>query len=253
MERGRVLVLDDDSVITMACKRILGAEGYDVVVSNTGKEALNQLGKDTFDLFVSDVRLPDISGITVLKESKIIQPKTDVVMITGYPTMQDARESIKLGAFEYIEKPFTPDFMVNIAKKIFDKRGWVLRQSFINEFKEYVVPLRGENPHVYYKEGLWARPVGDGLWEMGCDLRDQMAAGEMMFVDFIKDMDTVKSGEPFIRLLSSSGTSVELLSPMSGEIREFNLKANDVLSSLAKDHLSEGWLLWLVRVIPMEI
>ncbi|MBF0566385.1 MAG: response regulator [Nitrospirae bacterium] len=251
MDKGRILILDDDPVINMSCKRILGAEGYDIVTTTKGEDALNKLGKDDYELFISDIRLPDINGITVLKESKLINPKTDVVMITGYPNIEDARESIRLGAFEYVEKPFTPDFMVNIAKKAFDKRGWILRQSYINEFKDYIVPLRGENPHIYYKEGLWARPLKDGVWEMGCDLREQISAGELVYVDYVPDLDHVESGEPFARLLSGSGNVVELLSPMNAEIREINHKANDVVSSLIKDHLSDGWLLWLARVFPM--
>ncbi|MBF0317660.1 MAG: response regulator [Nitrospirae bacterium] len=253
MGKGSILILDDDSVITMSCKRILGAEGFDIVTANKGEEALNQLGRDQYDLLISDIRLPDINGIGVLKEAKLINPKTDVVMITGYPTLEDARACIKLGAFEYVEKPFTPDFMINIANKIFDKKGWVMRQSYINEFRDYIVPLRGtENPHIYYKEGVWARPMGDNLWEMGCDLRDQVSCGELMYVDFLRDLDYVKGGDPFARLLAGSGRVVELLSPMSAEIKELNVKANDVMSSLMTDHLSEGWLLWLARVFPVE-
>jgi DNA-binding NtrC family response regulator len=53
--------------------------------------------------------------------------------------LEDAKESIRLGAFEYLEKPFTPDFMLNVAKKVFDKRGWILRKAYIDQFKNYVV------------------------------------------------------------------------------------------------------------------
>ena len=135
-EKSRILVLDDDPVVTLSCKRILGAEGYDITTVDKGEDALNKLSKEEFDLLISDIRLPDINGLTVLKESRVIQPSTDVVIITGYPTLEDAKESIKLGAFEYIEKPFTPDFMMHVAKKIFDKRGWILRQAYIEEFRE---------------------------------------------------------------------------------------------------------------------
>ena len=122
MEKGRILVLDDDPVVTLSCKRILGAEGYSISTVEKGEEALNKLAKEDFDLFISDVRLPDISGIEVLREAKVIKPKTDVVIITGYPTLEDAKEATNLGAFEYIEKPFTPDFMINVAKKYLIQR-----------------------------------------------------------------------------------------------------------------------------------
>ncbi|MBI5026860.1 MAG: response regulator [Nitrospirae bacterium] len=251
MEKGRILVLDDDPVVTLSCKRILGAEGYSISTVEKGEDALKRLSKEEFDLLISDIRLPDINGITVLREARVIQPKTDVVIITGYPTLEDAKESVRLGAFEYIEKPFTPDFMINVAKKAFDKRGWILRQAFIDEFRDSIVPLRDiENPVIYYKEGTWARPTKEGLWEIGCDLRYWALSGNLLYVEFIKDIETIKAGEPFARLLTSTGQINELSSPMTAEIKEINAKANDVMCALLKEHLSEGWLLWLARVFP---
>jgi DNA-binding NtrC family response regulator len=141
-EKGKILVLDDDPVVNLSCKRILGAEGYHITTVEKGETALNKLVKEDFDLLISDVKLPDISGMTVLKEARVAKPSTDVVIITGYPTLEDAKESTKLGATQYIEKPFTPAFMLNVVKKLFDERGWILRKGFIDEFRDYVVPLR---------------------------------------------------------------------------------------------------------------
>ena len=249
-EKGKILVLDDDPVVTLSCKRILSAEGYIISTVEKGEDALNKLAKEDFDLLITDVRLPDISGMTVLKEARKIKPKTDVVIITGYPTLEDAKESIKIGAFEYIEKPFTPDFMINVAKKIFDQRGWILRQAFIDEFRELVVPLRDkENPVIFYKEGTWAKPYKNGLWEIGCDLRYWFLTGSLMNVDFIRGSGVIKAGEPFARLYTSTGQINELLSPMNGEIREINRKANDAMCALLKDP-TEGWLLWLAKISP---
>ncbi|NOZ69923.1 MAG: response regulator [Deferribacteres bacterium] len=252
-KKGKILILDDDPVVTLSCKRILGAEGYSISTVEKGEDALNKLAKEDFDLLISDIRLPDISGMTVLKEARIIKPSTDVVMITGYPTLEDAKESTRLGAEQYLEKPFTPEFMINVAKKIFDKRGWILRQAFIDEFRDSVVSLRDkENPVIFYKEGTWARPTKNGLWEMGCDLRYWLLTGNLMYVEFIKGIDKLKAGQPFARIYSSSGQGSDLLSPMNAELREINTKANDVMAALLKEHLSEGWLLWLARVFPLE-
>jgi CheY-like chemotaxis protein len=252
MEKGRILVLDDDPIVTLSCKRILGAEGYSISTVDKGEDALNKLAKDDYDLLISDVKLPGMNGIEVLKEARIIKPKTDVVIITGYPTLEDAQQSSKLGAAEYIEKPFTPDFMLNVAQKVFDTRGWILRQAFIDEFRDFVSPLRDqENPVIFYKEGTWARPTKDGLWEVGCDLRYWMLSGDLTYVEFIKNIDNLDAGQVFANIYTSSGKSQELLSPMNGELKEINTKANDVMAALLKDHLSEGWLLWLAKVMPL--
>ncbi len=252
MEKGRILVLDDDPIVTLSCKRILGAEGYSISTVDRGEDALNRLAKEDFDLLISDVKLPGMNGIEVLKEARVIKPKTDVVIITGYPTLEDAQQSSRLGAAEYIEKPFTPDFMLNVAKKVFDTKGWILRQAFIDDFRDFVSPLHDqENPVIFYKEGTWARPTKDGLWEVGCDLRYWMLAGDLTYVEFIKNIDNIQAGQIFANIYTSSGKTQALLSPMNGELREINTKANDVMAALLKDHLSEGWLLWLAKVLPL--
>ena len=252
-KKGRILILDDDPVVTLSCKRILGAEGYSISTVDKGEAALNKLVKEDFDLFISDVMLPDISGMEVLKEARIAKPQTDVVIITGYPRLEDAKEASRLGAQQYLEKPFTPDFMLNVAKKVFDNRGWILRQTFIDEFRDSVVSLREQdNPIIFYKEGTWARPSTNGLWEVGCDLRYWMLSGALTYVDFIKGLDKFEAGKPFASIYSSTGESTDLLSPMTGDVREVNTKANDVMAALLKDHLSEGWLLWLAKVFPLE-
>ncbi len=250
--KGKILVLDDDPVVTLSCKRILGAEGYNIITSEKGEDTLNKVSKEEFDLLITDIRLPDINGITVLKESKIIQPKLDVVVITGYPTLEDAKESVKLGAFEYIEKPFTPEFMINVAKRVFDNRGWILRKAFIDEFRNEIVPLRDtENPVIYYKEGTWARPTKNGAWEIGCDIRYWLLSGQLMYIDLPEGAETVIAGETFAKILSGEGKTEELISPMTGKIKEINVNANTAMSALVRDNLSEGWLLWLARIYPV--
>lgn len=253
-DKGKILVLDDDPVVTLSCKRILGAEGFNIVTSDRGEDAIRKISNEEFDLLISDIRLPDINGITVLKESKIIQPKLDVIIITGYPTLEDAKESVRLGAFEYIEKPFTPDFMINVANKVFDQRGWILRKAFIDEFRNEIVSLRDtENPVIFYKEGTWARPIKDSLWEIGCDIRYWLLGGQLMYIDIPAGLNMISAGEPFGKILSGSGQTEDLVSPMTGRVREFNVNANTVMSALIKDNLSEGWLLWLVRIQPITI
>ncbi|MDA8082555.1 MAG: response regulator [Nitrospiraceae bacterium] len=253
-KKGKILVLDDDPVVTLSCKRILGAEGYNIITTNKGEDALKRVANEEFDLLISDVRLPDINGITVLRETKLVQPKLDVVIITGYPTLEDAKESVKLGAFEFIEKPFTPEFMMNVARKIFDTKGWILRKAFIDEFRNDIVSLRDSaNPVLFYKEGTWARPLSNNLWEIGCDVRYWLLSGQLTYVDMRTDLKAVMAGESFGKIISGGGQEEPLTSPMSGRIVEINKEANAAMSALVRDNLSEGWLLWLARVEPVQV
>jgi len=251
-KRGKILVVDDDPVITLSCKRILSAEGYNIITVDKGRDGIKRISSEEFDLLISDIRLPDINGMEVVKESRIIQPKLDVVIITGYPNLEDAKESVQLGVFEYIEKPFTPDFMRNVAKKIFDKRGWILRQSFIDEFRDYLVPLRDEeNPVIFYKEGTWARPIKEEIWEVGCDVRYWLLTAELLYIEIPEGQSTLVAGEPFAKVSSSKGETHELIAPMTGVVKEINRRANEAMSALIRDNLSGGWLLWLARIQPI--
>ncbi|MHB8881473.1 MAG: response regulator [Thermodesulfovibrionales bacterium] len=253
-KKGKILVLDDDPVVTLSCKRILGAEGYNIITTNRGEDAIKKVANEEFDLLISDVRLPDINGITVLRETKLVQPKLDVVIITGYPTLDEANESVKLGAFEFIEKPFTPEFMMNVARKIFDNRGWILRKAFIDDFRNEIVSLRDTaNPVIFYKEGTWARPLSTGAWEVGCDVRYFLLSGQLAFVDIRNDLKALLAGEAFAKVVSGSGQEDALISPMSGTVLEVNKEANAAMSALVRDNLSEGWLLWLARLEPLKI
>ena len=248
-KKGKILVLDDDPVVTLSCKRILGAEGYNIITAEKGEDALKKIAGEEFDLLITDIRLPDINGVEVLRQSKIIQPKLDVVIITGYPTLEDAKESVRLGALEFIEKPFTPEFMVNVAKKVFDSRGWILRKAFIDDFRNDIVSLRDtENPVIFYKEGTWARPLKNEIWEIGCDVRYWLLAGQLMCIDLPERMEAVIAGEEFGKIYTGSGQAEPLISPMTGKVIDLNHNANAAMSALIRDNLSEGWLLWLARI-----
>lgn len=252
--KGKILVLDDDPVVTLSCKRILGAEGFNIITVDKGEDAIKKVSNEEFDLLISDVRLPDMNGISVLRETKIVQPKLDVVIITGYPTLDEAKESVRLGAFEFIEKPFTPDFMLNVARKVFDTRGWILRKAFIDDFRNDIVNLRdSQNPVLFYKEGTWARPLKDNIWEVGCDARYWLLAGQLASIELPQNLRTLMAGESFGKILSSGGQTDDLIAPMTGRVLEVNHHANTAMSALVRDNLSEGWLLWLARIEPIAL
>jgi len=183
-----------------------------------------------------------------------VQPELDVVIITGYPTLEEAKESVRLGAFEFIEKPFTPDFMLNVARKVFDTRGWILRKAFIDDFRNDIVNLRDtQNPVLFYKEGTWARPLKDNIWEVGCDARYWLLAGQLASIELPQNLRTLMAGESFGKILSSSGQTDDLIAPMTGRVKEINQHANTAMSALVRDNLSEGWLLWLARIEPIAL
>lgn len=111
----KVLVMEDEANVANALQMILTEEGFQVDVAMTGSGAMEQFDRSRFDLLIADLRLPDIDGMEVIRKVKKERPETEVVVITGYSTVSSAVEAMKLGAFDYLSKPFTDDEIRDIA------------------------------------------------------------------------------------------------------------------------------------------
>ncbi|MEF9475608.1 MAG: response regulator [Candidatus Mariimomonas ferrooxydans] len=116
----KILVIDDEKIVRISCERTLATEGYEVTSASSANEALELFKKNSFDLILLDIKMPDMDGIEVLKKIKEARPGTNVIMITGYSTVDTAVKTLKLGAINYLEKPFTPDTLLAAVKEVFD-------------------------------------------------------------------------------------------------------------------------------------
>lgn len=122
MNKGTVLIIDDEDIVRVSCRRILVPEGYEVETTKSASEGFEILAAGGIDIVLTDLKMPDIDGMQVLKKIKEEWPATEVIMITGYQTINTAVEAIKLGAFDYIEKPFVPGTIVEAIDKALVKR-----------------------------------------------------------------------------------------------------------------------------------
>ncbi|MBN2092340.1 sigma-54-dependent Fis family transcriptional regulator, partial [candidate division KSB1 bacterium] len=104
--KKRILVVDDEESVRYSFNRFLNEAIFTVILAKSGMEALSIFKPDSFDLVVLDIRLPDISGLDVLRKIKKIDPKAVVLIMTAFGTTEIAIEAIKLGAYDYILKPF---------------------------------------------------------------------------------------------------------------------------------------------------
>jgi len=114
----KVLVIDDEPVICDACHLILTEKGYTVERRMTGKSGLMAIEQGFFDVIILDLKLSDVDGMDVLKIIRENKPDLPVIIITGYSTISIAVEALKLGASEYISKPFTDDELICCIEKI---------------------------------------------------------------------------------------------------------------------------------------
>ncbi len=149
----RILVVDDEPMICKSCKEILEDDGYQVELAYSGQEGLKKALENVFDLAILDMKMPDMSGMAVLKRIKGEKLKTPVIMITGYSTVDTAIEAMKLGASEYMPKPFTPDELSSVVRTVISKKEEAVERLPAGQVisKESVMRvLHKEAPRVQY-------------------------------------------------------------------------------------------------------
>ena len=114
MDKESILIIDDDEIVRTSCRRILEPEGYFIRTAGNGNEALSSLKSHPFDLVLTDLMMPGMDGIEVLIRIKETWPDIDVIIMTGYGTVKTAIKAMKIGVFDYIEKPFTPEDLLSL-------------------------------------------------------------------------------------------------------------------------------------------
>ena len=118
MERPlEIVVVDDEPIVRKRLKPALEKDGYHVEIYDDGSGVLERLKEKTFDIVVTDVRMEDVDGIQVLEEVLAKSGRTKVIIITGYATVEVAREALAKGAFDFIAKPFKPNDLRAIIER----------------------------------------------------------------------------------------------------------------------------------------
>jgi PAS domain S-box-containing protein len=120
--KPKVLIVDDERGLRSGTKRLLESEGYEVDAAQNGTEGIAFGTSSDYDLAIIDLKMPDVGGLQVLKQIREVHPNTVCFIATGYPGFDTATESAKLGAFNYIPKPFTPEELLSNLKQGYDRR-----------------------------------------------------------------------------------------------------------------------------------
>ena len=133
MERARILIVDDEAVIRDGLKRVLEGESFVVETCSSGYSAIEIMQRREFDLIITDLKMPGMSGIEVLKSVRTLQPDIPVILITGYASIDTAVEAMKNGAADYISKPFAPDLLLEKVRNALNQRTMPLDEISLKE------------------------------------------------------------------------------------------------------------------------
>lgn len=139
MSEGNVLVIDDEKVMCNLLRDSLSEQGYKVTVTQKARDGLQHVRNNLFDLVITDLKMPEVDGIEIMKRIKELDRDNMVVVITGYPSFETVREALRLGAYDYITKPFNLEEIFFIVKRAVEFR----RLNLAN--KKLMEELEAEN------------------------------------------------------------------------------------------------------------
>lgn len=127
---ARILIVDDEEIVIRSCKRILDGDEFQVEAVQDGREALLRIEDKAYDVVILDIMMPNIDGLEVLRRVKETHPSVDIVMITGLSQIDTAVQAMKLGAFDYLSKPFEPDELKLVVLRALERRR-LLQENLI--------------------------------------------------------------------------------------------------------------------------
>jgi len=128
-DKTKVLVIDDEEVVRLSHRRILAGERFNVETVLNGVEGLELLERQPVDVVLLDLRMPGLDGISVLRTIKEKWPDIEVVVITGYPSIETAKEAIQLGAYDYLAKPAHPDDIMKVTSGAVMQKKWGMHKE----------------------------------------------------------------------------------------------------------------------------
>lgn len=140
MALEKILVVDDEALVRNFLSETLKRKNFEVSAAENGLKALALLKENTFDLVITDMRMPDLSGLDLLKKVKAMSPSTLVIVITAFGSIENAVEAMRLGAFNYLIKPFSPDTIEAVIEKADEHLSLVNENRYLRESTENMTP-----------------------------------------------------------------------------------------------------------------
>ena len=238
--KARILCVDDESVILDSFRRILVLDGYCVDTVENGKEALGLIQTHSYDFVFTDLKMPEMDGLEVTKSVKHLRPDIDVVIITGFATVETAVECMKFGAMDYVQKPFTEDELLEFVKKLLIKREDRISKTLkpkvqithLKEISGTKTPEFQIPGGVFISEGhCWANISEEGSVKIGIDDFAKKLIGKVDSVGLPNLGMVIKKGQSLFTITQGQRT-LPFKSPVSGKVKEINKYLNNELDSL---------------------
>jgi DNA-binding NtrC family response regulator len=217
-ETADILVVDDERIVCTSCERILGDEGHRVTAVQDPREGLRIAAETRPDIAIVDLRMPEIDGIEFLRRVKKTSPETEVMIVTGFAEIATAVQAMRLGAVDYIPKPFSPDQLVIAVAKLqqrkrLERENARLRQQL--EFRYRFENVVGRSPPMQALYGLLERVAPTDSTVL---IRGESGTGKELIARAIH-WNSPRRGQPFVVVDCGALSETVLESEMFGHVK----------------------------------
>jgi CheY-like chemotaxis protein/glycine cleavage system H lipoate-binding protein len=248
--KARVLAVDDEPVVLDSFRKVLVLDGWSVDTVETGPEALGLVQRNDYDFLFTDLKMPGMDGVEVVKGVRHLRPDMDVAVITGYATIESAVETMRYGAVDYVQKPFTSEELIQFARHLLIKRQARLeahRRPSVNLVAPSVADASRSDEYcipggVFVCDGhAWGRIETSGLVRSGLDDFGRKALGSFDRVELPARGVALRRGDTLFTLRRGD-RAVHIPVPFSGTVSQVNAALVDEPALLAKFPYDQGWV-----------
>jgi CheY-like chemotaxis protein len=245
--KARILVIDDEEIVHASLKKILTRAGHEIESVFSAREGLAMLDRSRFDLIIVDLMMPEMNGIQFLEALRAKNSRLPVLMITGYPTISTAVQALRLGAVDYIAKPFTRKELlspVHRALSMPDDENLISLPDPENPVisKDQLIP----GTVCTLPRHAWARFEQDGTFLVGVEKSFLRICENIVSVLIPEEMDMIEQGFVGIYLQNESGQEHGVAMPLSGQVVAINKTILDNPALIDSES-------WLIRIIPSHL
>jgi len=248
--KARILAVDDEEIILSSFRKILVLAGYSIDTVEHGSEVLGLIRKRDYDFIFTDLKMPGMDGVELTKAVKHLRPDIDVIVITGFASIETAVETVKFGAMDYVEKPFTEDELLGFVKTALIKRQANLEKHMRHKIR-LIKPGTGESKSRFElnvpagifvsKQHAWAKIESNGTIRVGPDDLIRKVFEKVENVELPEKGQKIKKGETLFAL-KLGDYSLQIPSPVSGKITSVNTEHADHPEWLAIKPFGLSWM-----------
>ena len=248
--KARILAVDDEETILNSFRKMLVLAGYSIDTVETGQEALGLIRKHDYDFVFTDLKMPEMDGVEVTKAVKHLRPDIDVIVITGYASIETAVDTVRFGAMDYVEKPFTEDELLAFVSNALIKRQAKLERHMRHKIR-LIKPGTGES-HSKFElnvpagifispQHAWAKIESNGTVLTGPDDLVRKIFENIDAVQLPEKGQVVEQGETLFTL-KIDDYDLNIPAPVSGRVTSVNTEHADHPEWLAIKPFALSWM-----------